>query len=152
MTVGGLDLVRRVAAADHFLAVMITIDAAGAPQVSVVNAGVLPHPLTAVPCVAAVAQGGTAKLRNLRRRPYATLVFRAGWQWVAVAGPCQLAGPDDALPGLPADRLPQLLREIFHAAGGSHSDLDEYDRVMAAERRAAVLVEPERITTNSPTA
>jgi PPOX class probable F420-dependent enzyme len=152
MTAGGLDLVRRVAAADHFLAVMITIDAAGAPQVSVVNAGVLPHPLTAVPCVAAVAQGGTAKLRNLRRRPYATLVFRAGWQWVAVAGPCQLAGPDDALPGLPADRLPQLLRDIFHAAGGSHSDLDEYDRVMAAERRAAVLVEPERITTNSLTA
>ena len=151
-TADGLDLVRSVAAADHFLAVMVTIDATGTPQVSVVNAGVLSHPLTAAPCVAAVARGGTAKLRNLRRRPYATLVFRAGWQWVAVAGPCQLAGPDDPLPGLPAGQLPQLLRDIFHAAGGSHPDLDEYDRVMAAERRAAVLVEPERITSNSPTA
>ena len=147
-TAGGLALVRRVAAADHFLAVLVTVEAAGAPQVSVVNAGVLAHPLTARPCVALVAQGGTAKLRNLRRRPHATLVFRAGWEWVAVAGECQLAGPDDPLPGLPPDRLPGLLRDIFHAAGGSHPDLDEYDRVMAAERRTAVLVEPERVITN----
>jgi PPOX class probable F420-dependent enzyme len=150
VTSGGLALVRRVAAADHFLAVLVTIDAAGAPQVSLVNAGVLAHPVTAAPCVGLVARGGTVKLRNLRRRPHATVVFRAGWEWVAVAGPCQLAGPDDPLPGLPADRLPGLLQGIFHAAGGSHPDLDEYDRVMAAERRTAVLVEPERITTNPP--
>jgi PPOX class probable F420-dependent enzyme len=150
MTAGGLDLVRRIAAADHFLAVLVTVDAGGGPQVSLVNAGVLPHPLTGTPCVGVVGRGGTAKLRNLRRHPRATLVFRAGWEWVAVAGPCQLAGPDDPLPGLPAERLPGLLRDIFHAAGGSHPDLDEYDRVMAAERRTAVLVEPDRITTNPP--
>lgn len=30
------------------------------------------------------------------------------------------------------------------AAGGTHEDFDEYDRVMAAERRAAVLVRPTR--------
>ncbi len=150
VTTDGLALVRRVAAADHFLAVLVTIDGVGAPQISLVNAGVLPHPLTATPCVGLVARGGTAKLRNLRRHPHATVVFRAGWEWVAVAGPCQLAGPDDPLPGLAADRLPGLLRDIFHAAGGSHPDLDEYDRVMAAERRTAVLVEPDRITTNPP--
>jgi PPOX class probable F420-dependent enzyme len=147
-TSDGLALLRRVAAADHFLAVLVTVDAAGAPQVSVVNAGVLAHPLSAGPCVALVARGGTVKLRNLRRRPHATVVFRAGWEWVAVAGPCQLAGLDDPLPGLPPDRLPGLLRDIFHAAGGSHPDLDEYDRVMAAERRTAVLVDPERVITN----
>ncbi len=42
------------------------------------------------------------------------------------------------------DRLPGLLRDVFAAAGGTHADWDEFDRVMAAERRAAVLVEPTR--------
>jgi hypothetical protein len=34
---------------------------------------------------------------------------------------------------------------VFVAAGGTHDDWDEYDRVMAEERRAAVLVTPTRI-------
>jgi len=72
-------------------------------------------------------------------------VVRAGWQWAGVEGPVQLAGPDDPLGGIDAERLRLLLREIFTAAGGSHDDWDEYDRVMAAERRVAVLIEPERI-------
>jgi hypothetical protein len=38
-----------------------------------------------------------------------------------------------------------LLRKIFTAAGGTHDDFDEYDRVMAKERRVAVLLEPERV-------
>jgi hypothetical protein len=38
-----------------------------------------------------------------------------------------------------------LLREIFTAAGGTHDDWDTYDRVMAEERRVAVLVTPERV-------
>jgi hypothetical protein len=38
-----------------------------------------------------------------------------------------------------------LLRDIFTAAGGTHDDWDTYDRVMATERRVAVLVEPERV-------
>ena len=144
----GLALVRKIASADHWLGVLVTTDPAGAPQVSVVNAGILPHPLTGEPCVALVAAGRTAKLRNLRRRASATIVFRAGWEWVAVEGPCELAGPDDPLVGLAPEWLPQLLRDIFHAAGGSHPDLDEYDRVMAAERRTAVLIAPERFVTN----
>ena len=38
-----------------------------------------------------------------------------------------------------------LLREIFTAARSTHEDFDEYDRVMAEERRVAVLVEPEPV-------
>ena len=144
----GLELVARLGGAEHGLAVVVTLRRDGEPSVSVVNAGVLPHPLTGDPVVAFVAQGGTAKLANLRRHPRATLVFRSGWEWVAVTGEVDLAGPDDELPGLASDRLPGLLRDIFHAAGGTHEDLDEYDRVMAAERRAAVLVRPERFATN----
>ncbi len=47
--------------------------------------------------------------------------------------------------GIGPERLRLLLREIFTAAGGSHDDFDEYDRVMAADRRAAVLITPERV-------
>ena len=127
---------------------MVTLRRDGEPSTSVVNAGVLDSPVTGEPVVGFVAQGGSAKLANLRRHPRATLVFRAGWDWVAVAGPVDLAGPDDALSGLDAGDVPRLLRDVFHAAGGRHDDLEEYDRVMAAERRAAVLVRPERFTTN----
>ena len=89
---------------------------------------------------------------NLRARPRATLVFRAGWEWIAVRGPVELAGPDDPLPGITDEpgRLRVLLRDIYTAAGGSHPDLAEYDRVMTADRRTAVLLTPERFTTNPP--
>ena len=41
-----------------------------------------------------------------------------------------------------------LLRDVFRAAGGNHDDWDTYDRVMAQERRAAVLIAPSRVYTN----
>lgn len=140
----GLRLVRAHGAAERWLAVLVTTGR-DAPSVSLVNAGVLPHPSTDAPTVAFVARGATAKLANLRKDPRATLVFRSGWEWVAVRGPVELAGPDDPLPGVD---LRRLLRDVYAAAGGEHPDLDEYDRVMAAERRTAVLLRPERFTSN----
>jgi hypothetical protein len=41
-----------------------------------------------------------------------------------------------------------LLREAFKGAGGTHDDWDEYDRVMAADRRAVVFVTPTRVYSN----
>jgi hypothetical protein len=162
-TVEGLARVRELGAADNWLAVLVTqrrpparADTPADPSASLVNAGVLPHPITGEPVVAFVARGATAKLANLRARPRATLVFRAGWEWTAVHGPVELAGPDDPLPGVvdePSvgdDRLRVLLRDIYAAAGGSHPDLAEYDRVMAEDRRTAVLLTPERFSTNPP--
>jgi PPOX class probable F420-dependent enzyme len=142
----GLRLVRAYGATERWLAVLVTTGR-DAPSVSLVNAGVLPHPSTGAPTVAFVARGATAKLANLREDPRATLVFRSGWEWVAVRGPVELAGPDDPLAGVD---LRRLLRDIYAAAGGEHSDLDEYDRVMAAERRTAVLLRPDRFTSNPP--
>jgi PPOX class probable F420-dependent enzyme len=142
----GLRLVRAYGAAEHWLAVLVTTGR-DAPSVSVVNAGVLPHPVTGAPTVAFVARGATAKLANLRKDPRATLVFRSGWEWAAVRGSVELAGPDDPLAGVD---LRQLLRDIYAAAGGEHPDLNEYDRVMATERRTAVLLHPERFSSNPP--
>ena len=73
------------------------------------------------------------------------MTFRAGWEWVTVEGTAELAGPDDPMEGVDAERLRLLLREIFTSAGGTHDDFDEYDRVMAAERRTAVLITPARV-------
>lgn len=142
-----LDPVRRMVAAEQGLVVVTTIRADGTVQGSVVNAGVLGHPVSGTPVVGFVTYGGV-KLANLRVRPATTLVFRSGWQWVAVEGIAELIGPDDALPGFEPEGLPQLLRDVFTAAGGSHDDWAEYDRVMAEQRRVAVLVDPQRIYGN----
>jgi PPOX class probable F420-dependent enzyme len=133
---------------DHGLVVVSTQRANGTIQSSVVNAGVLDHPVKGTPVVAFVAAGSAKRLVNLRARPRTTIVIRAGWQWAGVEGPVELAGPDDPLDGIDAERLRTLLREIFQAAGGEHGDWDEYDRVMAEERRVAVLVQPERVFSN----
>ncbi len=134
---------------DHGLVVVSTARADGIIQSSVVNAGVLDHPSTGRPVVGFVAAGTSRRLGNLRDRPHATVVIRAGWRWAAVEGPVQLAGPDDPLDGIDSERVRLLLREIFTAAGGTHDDWDEYDRVMANERRVAALVTPERTYGNS---
>ena len=133
---------------DHGLVVVSTSRADGTIQSSVVNAGVLDHPVTGRPVVAFVASGSSRRLTNLRARPRATVVIRAGWSWAGAEGPVELAGPDDPLGGVDDERLRLLLREIFTAAGGTHDDFEEYDRVMAAEGRTAVLVRPERVSTN----
>ncbi|HLN17658.1 MAG TPA: pyridoxamine 5'-phosphate oxidase family protein [Acidimicrobiales bacterium] len=140
-----LDLVRR-AAGDH-LAVVATSRPDGSVQASLVSAGLFDDPTSGQACVAFVAIGGAHKLALMRRSGRATAVFRDGFRWAAVEGPARIAGPDDPAPGL-TDDLPALLRAIFVAAGGSHEDWDEFDRVMAEERRAAVLITPERITGN----
>ena len=116
---------------------------------SVVNVGVLDDPITGVPVVGFVTAGSALKLRLFRRTGRATVVVRAGWEWVSVEGPVRLLGPEDTATGFAMNRLPGLLRDVFSAAGGTHEDWTEFDRVMSAERRTAVLVEPARLTSNA---
>jgi PPOX class probable F420-dependent enzyme len=133
---------------DSGLCVLSTLRPDGGAQSSVVNGGVLDHPVHGGPVVGVVAAGGSQKLRNLRADPRATIVVRAGWRWVAVEGDAELAGPDDPHPEVEGDALRSLLREVFRAAGGAHDDWETYDRVMAEERRAAVLITPRRVYSN----
>ena len=130
---------------DNGLAVVSVVREGASVHSSVTNAGVLDHPLTGEPVVGLVVVGGARKLRYLRDHRRATVTLRAGWQWAAAEGSVEFVGPDDPMPGIDAERLRLLLREIFTAAGGTHEDWDEYDRVMATERRTAVLLRPERI-------
>ncbi len=139
-----LDQLVRVGERNDFLAVVATARADGSVQSTLVNAGVLAHPVTGERVVAFVTYGRT-KLANLRARPSVALTFTAGWQYATVEGSAEIIGPDDAYPGVDAEGLRLLLRQIFTAAGGSHDDWPTYDRVMVEERRAAVLIHPVRI-------
>jgi PPOX class probable F420-dependent enzyme len=136
---------------DHGLCVISTLRGDGTVQSSVVNAGVLEHPLRAGQVVGLVTRGDSRKLHNLRSDPRATIVARAGWRWATAEGDAEIIGPDDPQPGVDGEALRLLLRDIFRAAGGSHDDWDAYDRTMAEQRRAAVLITPRRVYTN-PTA
>jgi PPOX class probable F420-dependent enzyme len=143
-----LDEWAALAAQEHGLVVVSTLRADGTIQSSVVNAGVLPHPATGRPVLGFVTYG-PVKLANLRARPQVTATARSGWQWATVEGRAELAGPDDPAPWLAdAEALRLLLREVYTAAGGRHDDWDAYDRTMAEQRRAVVLVEPDRVYSN----
>lgn len=146
---GFRELIKR----EHGLVVVSVTRDDGTISSSVVNAGVLPHPVTGKTVVGMVIRGGTRKLALLRKRPYANVVVRAGWQWSAAEGPVDLIGPVDPYPrdpdpALDAERIRLLLREVFTAAGGTHDDFDTYDRVMKEEGRTAVLVSPDRVYSN----
>jgi PPOX class probable F420-dependent enzyme len=139
---------QRLVGRDAGLCVVSTLRADATIHSSVVNAGVLPHPVTGALGVGLVARGGTRKLVHLRARPRATVVVRAGWEWAAAEGPVDLVGPDDPQPDIDAEGVRLLLRAVFTAAGGTHDDWETYDRVMAEEHRTAVLLTPDRVYSN----
>jgi PPOX class probable F420-dependent enzyme len=128
-----LDDAVALASDESGLAVVSTLRADGTIQASLVNAGKLPHPATGAQTLAFVTYG-RVKLANLRARPQLAVTFRKGWQWATVEGR--------------AEQVRLLLREVFTAAGGTHDDWDEYDRVMAEQRRTVVLVAPTRVYSN----
>ena len=64
---------------DRFLAVVSKLRSDATIQSSVVNAGVLAHPVGGAEVVGFVTKGKT-KLANLRGRPQVSITFRSGWQ------------------------------------------------------------------------
>jgi PPOX class probable F420-dependent enzyme len=142
-----LDEVAALAAKEQGLSVISTLRADGSIQSSLVNAGVLRHPLSGQPVLAFVTYG-KVKLANLRVRPQLAATVRSGWAWATVEGSAQLIGPDDPFAGIDVERLRLLLREVCVAASGTHDDWDEYDRVMAEQHRTVALVETVRVYSN----
>jgi len=142
-----LDDVAALAAKEQGLAVISTLRGDGTIQASLVNAGVLTNPFSSQQ-VAGFVTYGRVKLANLRHRPQLAMTFRSGWAWATVEGSAELIGPDDPHPDVDPERLRLLLREVFVAAGGSHDNWAEYDRVMAEQRRTVVFVTPTRIYSN----
>jgi PPOX class probable F420-dependent enzyme len=138
----------RLGQSERGLSFLATLRADGSVQASVVNVGVLEHPLSGRDALGLVAVGRSHKLANLRANPRATVVVRVGWEWLAVEGEAVLIGPDDPAPELDDEGVRQLLRRIFAAAGGTHDNWEDYDATMARERRAAIIITPDRIYSN----
>jgi PPOX class probable F420-dependent enzyme len=148
-----LDRAWELGAQESGLAVVVTSRADGTAQASVVNAGVLDHPVTGLRVVGFVARGGARKLAHLRARPRVTVVFRSGWEWVAVEGDAELVGPDDDQQGVHSSEVARLRRSVYAAAvGGTAGEWAALDEVMDAERHTAVLIRPVRVYSNPPEA
>jgi hypothetical protein len=147
-----LDRARELASREAGLAVVVTHRSDGTAQASVVNAGVLDHPVTGEPAIGFVVQGGARKkLANLRARPVTTVVFRSGWDWVSIEGDVDLIGPDDRPNSLAPEAVPGVFHEIYAAAiGGTPDDWTARDAVIEQEGHTAVLVRPTRLYSNPP--
>ena len=143
-----IDKLRRLVAAEHGLCTFVCLDESGAPHTSVINAGVIDHPLTGETCVGAVVIGSARKAKMLRADPRVAVSFRHGWDWVGVRGQAQLIGWDDPADGFDMEQLPTLLRDVYKAAGGTHDNWDEYDQTMETDRRLAVFVSTETVASN----
>ena len=115
---------------------------------SVVNCGMIEHPLTGATCVAFVSGSRAARLKHIDRGSQVTITARRGWAWSSVTGPADLIRPEQVPESIDKEQMRLLLREVFHAAGGVHDDLEEYDRAMAQEGRVVVCVTPERVLGN----
>ena len=144
-----LDYVKRLAEGDHHLAVLTTARPDGSVHASLVSAGIIDDPVDGAPSVGLVAIGNSRKLSLLRQSGAATIVFKDGFQWAAVSGPTRLIGPEDGLE-YGFDVL-DTIRAVFRAAGGDHQDWAEFDRVMAEDRRSAVFIRADRISSNPGT-
>src|SRR5437879_13378248 len=105
-----LDDFTRISRPDSGLCVVTTLRDDTTVQASVVNAGVLEHPVSRTPVIGIVAAGGSRKLRNLRRRPRSTLVAKSGWERTAAEGPAEPVGPDEPIAGIDGGSLPLGLR------------------------------------------
>ncbi len=143
-----LDEVAEYLQSEHGLAVVSTAQASGDVLSSVINCGVMSHPVTGDRCIAFVSRGPAARLGHIRRGAKVTLAVRRGWAWRSVTGAADIIGLDDPTEGFDDEAIRVLLREVYQAAGGEHDDYDEYDREMVKDRRAAVFVRPEHIRGN----
>ncbi len=130
--------IRPFLAANH-RAVINTFQRNGAVHASIVVCGAYQGQAAFVS-----VRGSSTKVRNLRRDPRCTVVATAAdWRgYVVVEGQARLIDSTNT----EAEELRQQLREVFKVCGdGTHSDWDEYDRIMRQQDSVVVLVQPERI-------
>ena len=132
------------------LATISTVQAGGQVLSSVVNCGVMDHPVSGKPAVALVSRGNAARIGHIKRGSPVTIAARRGWAWVSVTGDADLIGPAELAEGMDADAYRLLLREIFTACGGTHDNWAEYDQAMIDDGRVAVFVDPNRIRGVTP--
>ena len=90
-----------------------------------------------------------AKLVNLKRNPRCSILIskESWWGYLVLEGKAQVLFADTT----DAHELRDALRDVYRAASGNeHPNWDEYDQAMIDDRRAAVIVVPDRIYGTAP--
>ena len=84
-----------------------------------------------------------AKLLNLRRDARCSLLVSQDgwWGFVVLEGRARIMAADNT----DAEELRQAFRNVYRSISGEHPDWHEYDRAMVEDRRAVIVVVPERI-------
>ncbi|MBI3743050.1 MAG: PPOX class F420-dependent oxidoreductase [Chloroflexi bacterium] len=124
-------------AAQHHMAVLTTHRKNGGLQMSIVTVG--PY----ADGIAFTTTDDRAKLANLRRDPRCALLVskREWWGYLVLDGHARILDAKNT----DTDKLRMALREVYrNAAGKEHPDWAEYDEVMRKERRAVIVVVPDR--------
>ena len=120
-------------------AVVNTINPNGYIQSSIVVAGVYQDYLALVSI-----RGGSSKITNLKKTPKCTVtVTSSDWRnYIVVEGDATLIDSTNTT----EEPLRLQLREIFKVCGdGTHSDWEEYDRVMKQQEAVIVLINPQKV-------
>ena len=76
------------------LATISTTQEDGRVLSTVVNCGMIKHPLTGDACVAFVSGGNAARLKHVDRGSQVTVSVRRGWAWSSATGPADLIRPE----------------------------------------------------------
>ncbi len=118
---------------EHHHAVLATLRADGAPQLSPVAASV-----DASGAVVVSTRETAYKTKNLRRSPRAWLcVLSDGFygEWVQVEGDVEIVALPEAMDGLV---------DYYRDVAGEHPDWDDYRAAMTREQRVLVRITPTR--------
>ena len=110
----------------------------GAAQMSIVTCGAFEDG------VAFTTTEDRSKLHNLRRNANCSLLISADeWRpFIVLEGEARILSPGAIDP----DELREALRGVYRAAAAEeHSNWEEYDAAMAADRRSAIVVVPTHI-------
>ena len=121
-------------------AVVSTIRSSGTVQSTLVNVGLYDDG------IGFTTVGQSNKEMNLKCNPACTVTVHDGPYWITVEGKARLYSWDNTDP----EMMRRLLRDLYVVAGGTHDDWDAYDRAIREERRAGVVVVPERIYVRRP--
>ncbi len=124
--------------ADNHKAVLSTFKRNGQAQLSVVMSGLFRGG------VGVSVTETRAKYLNLKRDTRCSLLVSKDdwWGYVVLEGQAEII---DTASSSDTDRL-AALRELYESISGKpHSDWDEYDAAMLKDRRAVVVVVPDRI-------
>ena len=144
-----LDDVMELAGREQFLAVVATLRDDSTIQSSLVNAGVLDHPVTGDQSVLAFVTYGAAKLRNLRARPQVAVTFRSGWSWATVEGTSRTDRARRPESARSTPTLPAVAARNLHCSGRSARRLGRVRQsTMVDQGRVAVFVDATRIYSN----